>query len=392
MSAIPAARSSQASPLPEEPRAADLKLLVPTLGLISFGVAMVFSASIPFCAREESGHLFYYLWRELLFVGVGVLAMWGITHVPMDALRRSSRFWFVLTAALLAGLFPFGTMVNGSKCWYTIFGFSFQPSEMAKLALVICCAGLFARHPQGMHRWQLTLQPFAVLGLVAGLIVLEPDMGTAAVIVMAMFIFYHSAGMKLRHLAVAAFPGLLGAAYMIHTHPYQLERLRSFFFGGPEVELAGGYQKVRSLIALGSGGLTGRGYFQGIEKYFYLPEVTTDSILPVIGEELGFVATAVVTALFAALVWRGMVIARKAPDRFSGLVAAGVTCFFGVQALLNIAVATGSIPATGVTLPFVSYGGSSLLFSMIGVGLLLNVSRTITWPGRRRRPSLRVIG
>ena len=119
-----------------------------------------------------------------------------------------------------------------------------------------------------------------------------------------------------------------------------------------------------------------------MEKYYYLPEVTTDSILPVIGEELGFAATVLVVALFAALVWRGMLIARRAPDRFSGLVAAGVTCFIGVQALLNIAVATGSIPATGVTLPFVSYGGSSLLFSMIGIGLLANVSRTISW----RRP------
>jgi len=370
----------------------DLKLLAPVLALTALGVAMVFSASIPFCTRPGGGHLFHYLWRELLFVGVGVLAMWGGMHVPVDLLRRGSRALLMGTVVLLGGLFFLGTEVNGARCWYNLFGFSFQPSEMAKIVLVICCARFFARYPEGIANWRRAAVPFATLGLVVGLIVFEPDMGTAAVIVMAMFIFFHVAGMKLRHLAVAASAGVLGAAAMILTHPYQFERIRSFFFGGPDTDLAGGYQKWRSLIALGSGGPLGRGYFQGVEKYYYLPEVTTDAILPVIGEELGFLATVAVVALFAVLVWRGMVIARRAPDRFSGLVAAGVTCFIGVQALLNIAVATGSIPATGVTLPFVSYGGSSLLFSMIGVGLLINISRTIPWPGRRWRPPLRVVG
>jgi cell division protein FtsW len=161
---------------------------------------------------------------------------------------------------------------------------------------------------------------------------------------------------------------------MILHHPYQIQRLIGFV-KRTELPLAEGYQATQSLIALGSGGITGRGYCGSVWKYFYLPAAITDSILSVIGEELGLIATWMVVCLFAVLVWRGMVIAGRAPNRFSGLVAAGVTCLLGVQALLNIAVATHTVPSTGVPLPLVSYGGSSLVFSLIGVGLLLNVSR-----------------
>jgi cell division protein FtsW len=181
----------------------------------------------------------------------------------------------------------------------------------------------------------------------------------------------------MRHVAAACGLAAPLAAFMIWKHPYQLTRIVSFF-SGREVDLAGGYQKARSLIALGSGGLTGCGYCGSVEKYFYLPAATTDSIVAVIGEELGMIFTWGVLAMFAILVWRGMQVAGRAPDRFSGLVAAGMTVLLGFQALLNIAVATGSIPATGVTLPFVSYGGSSLVMSMMSVGLLLNVSRRCT--------------
>jgi cell division protein FtsW len=168
--------------------------------------------------------------------------------------------------------------------------------------------------------------------------------------------------------------GLVGATVMILHHPYQIGRIVGFF-KRTELPAAEGYQVTQCLIALGSGGLTGRGYCGSVWKYFYLPAAMTDSILAVIGEELGLIATWAVVALFALLVWRGLKLAGCATDRFSGLVAAGVTCLLGVQALLNIAVTTHTLPATGVPLPFVSYGGSSLLFSLMGIGLLLNVSR-----------------
>jgi cell division protein FtsW len=207
----------------------------------------------------------------------------------------------------------------------------------------------------------------------AGLVAVEPDMGTATVIVLAMMVYYHIAGARFRHLLAAGAVGAAGAALMMLKYPYQWRRIVGFF-NRTELPLDEGYQATQCLTALGSGGLTGRGYCGSVWKYFYLPAADTDSILAVVGEELGLLATWLVVALFALLVYRGMRIAGRAPDRFSGLVVAGVCCVIGMQALLNVAVATHSIPATGVPLPFVSYGGSSLVLSLIGIGLVLNVS------------------
>lgn len=362
----------------DQPPSVDLGVLVPTLALLALGAAMVFSASIP-SAASQSADMFAHLKREIIYIGIGLMAMWGAARVPMGWLRNKAWGMFVITVALLAGLFRFGAEINGSRAWYVAFGQSFQPSEMAKVVLVICAATYMGRFSAGITSWRRALPPLAMLGMIAGLVALEPDMGTAVVTVMAMFAFFHVAGLKLRHLLAAGGVGAVAAAAMFWLHPYQWERISNFYFPGPNAELGPGYQKVRSLIALGSGGLTGVGYCHGVEKYFYLPMSTTDSILPVVGEELGMVATWAVVAMFALLVWRGMLIAGRAPDRFSGLVAAGVTCLLGVQAMVNMAVATACIPPTGVTLPLVSYGGSSLVFSLVGMGLLLNVSRSIAW-------------
>lgn len=374
----------------DDHRGPDLWLLVPVLGLTAFGVAMVFSASLPFCARPDSRDLFAYLWRELAFVAVGLAAMFGAYRVPLEYVRRSARCLVVLTVILLMGLFPFGTTVNGARCWYTICGLRFQPSELAKLALAIWCARRLARYPQGVPDWRHAFRVLLVPGLVLGLIALEPDAGTALLMGVALFPFLHIGGLKLRQLAAAFALAVPPAGVMLLTHPYQMARITGFFSNQPGVLLDDGYQRWRSLIALGSGGLFGRGYFRGVEKFYYLPEVTTDAILSVIGEELGFVATATVLALFGLLIWRGLWVAARAPDRFSGVLAAGITCLLGVQALVNIAVATGVAPPTGITLPFVSYGGSSLLCSMAAVGLLLNVGRTIPAPAAEE-PHLRVI-
>jgi len=377
MGAVGAWRVERADLAVEQTRTVELKVLAVTLALVALGVAMVFSASIPLAAGRETGDIFHYLKRELAFVAVGLAAMWVASRLAMDRVREGAWPLLVATVIALAGLFVFGTRVNGARSWYSVFGLSFQPSEMAKIVLVIAAARCFVRFPGGLPDWRSAARPFVMLAVVAGLIALQPDVGTAAVIVVSMFVYFHIAGAKLRHLVAAGGVTAIPALVMFRLHPYQWKRIIDFISGGPEVALAGGYQKERALIALGSGGLTGCGYCGSVEKYFYLPAATTDSILAVVGEELGLLFTWAVVALFCLLVWWGMMIARKAPDRFCALVAAGVTCSLGLQALLNIAVVTGSVPATGVPLPFVSYGGSSLLFSLIGVGLLLNVSRTI---------------
>ena len=347
---------------------------------------MVFSASIPLAAAGSDKSIFHYLWRELAFVAVGLVAMMGASRLPMDWVRRTSG-WLLLFLGfvpLVLVLFV-GIEVNGSRAWLPIPGTNlrFQPSELAKIVLILAAARHFARFPKGLPDWRRATRPFLLLGLVAGLVAIEPDLGTATVLVMAMMVFFHIAGAKLRHLAAAGSVGAVFAAIMLWQHPYQWGRIRDYIIGGGN-ELGPGWHKLRSLIALGSGGVTGCGYCGSAEKYFYLPAATTDSILAVIGEELGLIATWAVVALFGYFVWQGLSTAARARDRFSGLVAAGVVCLIGLQAIVNIAVVTGSIPATGVPLPLVSYGGSSLVCSLIAVGLLLNVSRDR--PGPRPRP------
>jgi len=361
----------------EEAPAWDLRLLVPTLLLVSLGVAMVFSAGMPYATQDGTGNVYYYLIREAAFLVMGLAAMIWAARLSLERLQDRAFALLVGALVLLGGVHVFGVMVNGAKSWYQIpvpgLGLRFQPSELAKVVLVIALARYFAKFPSGLRTWKQFAPPAVMLGLVCAPIVKEPDLGTVAVIGMAMLVFFHMAGAKLRHLAGLA--GLALAVVAVKIEPYQWQRIIDWILPKPGSEAAGNYQLSRALIALGSGGVTGRGYCASIAKYFYLPESTTDSILAVIGEELGVLATWAVVALFAYLVYRGLQVAARAEDRFSGLVAAGITCLFGVQALLNIAVVTGCAPTTGITLPFVSYGGSSLLFSLLGIGLLLNVSR-----------------
>ena len=359
-----------------ETRRTDLTILLPTLLLIALGIAMVFSASIPMAAADESEDIYYYLKRELLFAALGVAAMWAVSRASLEAVRDRAAALLALAVGLLVLVLFVGIEVNGARSWLPIpfTPFRFQPSEMAKIVLVIAAARYFSKFPMGLASWRRAAPPFLTLGVAAVLVAIEPDLGTAAVLVAAMLVYFHIAGAKLRHLLGFGTLALSFAAITVCCHPYQLARIKAFI-SRTELASDGGYQTTQSLIAMGSGGLFGRGYCGSVEKYFYLPAAIHDSILAVIGEELGFIATFGIVLLFAVLVWRGTAIAARAPDRFSGLLAAGVTCLLAVQALLHIAVATDCAPATGVPLPFVSYGGSSLVFSLIGIGLLLNVAR-----------------
>lgn len=375
----------QAQLQPKEPGVTDLTIVTPTLLLVALGIAMVFSASMPMAALDESEDIYKYLTRELGFAAVGLAAMYAISRMRIELLRRQAGTIFFAAIALLIAVLFAGVTINGARSWLRIpfTPFLFQPSEMGKIALVIVTARALARYPMGLPDWRRAAPAFGMLGVTLLLIALQPDMGTAAVIAATMLVFLHISGAKLRHVAAAAVAGAGAASLVIMNTAYQKDRFVSFLTpdGDP---LGGGYQATQSLIALGSGGVLGRGYCGSVWKYFYLPAAITDSILAVIGEELGLPATWGVIAALAFLVWRGLVVAARAPDRFSGLVAAGVSCFICVQALVNIAVVTDSIPATGVPLPFVSYGGSSLLFSLVGVGLLLNVSRRQLLPARPR--------
>jgi cell division protein FtsW len=361
----------------EETASIDLRILIPTLLLVGLGVAMVFSAGLPSVAAQNGRDLLGDLKKELLFVVLGLAAMIWTSRTSLEKLEGRADTLYLITLLLLVGVHFLGKEVNGARSWYAIpvLGVSFQPSELAKLVLVIAVARYFAKFPRGLSDWRQMAPPLVMMGIFCASIVKEPDMGTVAVIGLSMLMFFHVAGAKGRYVGAIATAALLVVGYKVLHEPYQLARIMDWLFPKPGTELGGNYQINRALIALGSGGLGGCGYCGSIEKYFYLPEPKTDGILAVIGEELGLLATLAVVALFAYLVWQGMRIAAQSPDRFTGLVAAGISCFFGVQALVNIAVITGAMPTTGVTLPFVSYGGSSLLISLGGIGLLLNASR-----------------
>jgi len=390
MSGSRAVSVPQAELVGEESHGWDLRLLLPALLLVAIGVAMVISAAIPIVTRDGSRGVLVYLQKEALFLLLGLIGLIWAARLSVPRLQDRALPLLLVTLVLLLGLHKFGTEVNGARSWYVILipgmPLSFQPSEMAKLVLVVVFARYFAKFPAGLRRWSQLLPPLLILGLVCGSVAKEPDLGTVAVIGMATLVFFHLAGARFRYVAAVA---LLAVAVVglkmhhdvtVHHETYQWQRIVDWIHPTPEAEQAGNYQMTSSLTALGSGGLFGRGYCHGVAKFFYLPEPTTDYILSVTGEEVGLVGTCLVVVLLVLLVRRGLQIAAAAEDRFSGLLAAGVTCVFGVQSLLNIAVITGGAPTTGITLPFVSYGGSSLLFSLIGVGLLLNVARA------KRRP------
>jgi cell division protein FtsW len=265
-----------------------------------------------------------------------------------------------------------------------------QPSELAKIAVVIYMADWLARKGRGVSRFTHGSIPFLIiLSVIAGLVLVEPDMGTAVIICAIAFSVFFVAGANLWHLVIGFVPGgTLTALVVVFAAPYRAERLAGFLnpFADP---LGKGWQAMQTFIALGSGGLTGVGFGMSRQKAYFLPNAHTDSILAIIGEELGLVGTLTVIALLMVIGWRGLRIALRAPDPFGRLLALGLTAKILWQAIINVGALTGSLPYTGVTLPFVSFGGNSLCMTMIGVGLMLSVSRfanATQEPNRVQRP------
>ena len=355
----------------------DYAILTLVLTLLSIGLIMVYSAS-SVQAAVDLGDAAYYFKRQLVWSLIGVIGMFIAMNFPYYLLRNLARpimagVIFALILVIIPGV---GISVNGSQRWLG-FGFmNFQPSEAAKLGVVIFLAYWFSFG--GLKRvrdFQKTVLPFLMmLGLVAALIMKQPDLGTTVAIGATAIIMLFLAGVDFRHLL------LIGAAsapvlyVLIFMEEYRRQRFLAFLdpFADP---LGTGYHIIQSLYALGSGGLFGVGLGQGKQKFFYLPERHTDFIFAVIGEELGLLGGALVILLFLLLVWRGFRVVITAPDQFAALLSAGIITMIAVQAVINIGVVTSSLPITGITLPFVSFGGSSLVFSLTGVGILMNISR-----------------
>jgi cell division protein FtsW len=353
-----------------------LALLCTVLVLNLVGLVMVLSSSsVEALANYGSSWLFFK--RQLAWTVLGLAALGVASRVDYRQLRRFVGPMLVaavvlLTLVLVPGL---GISVSGSTRWLGVGSLRFQPSELAKLALLVYCADVCTRRVGVLDDWRQVLRPVAlVFGFFALLVMKEPDMGTTIVMAMLTGTILFVAGIRLRHMAVVGVAGLAAATFLAVAEPYRRARLASFLDPFSDAR-AGGYQVAQSLIALGSGGWTGVGLGAGRAKWMFLPNAHTDFIFAVVGEELGLVGCALIIFLFAALAVLGIRTAVRAPDRFGTLVAAGITGWIVGQALVNIGAVTGLLPVTGVPLPFVSFGGSALLFTMAAAGVLLNVAR-----------------
>lgn len=360
-------------------RPPDFVLFLTVLMLLSVGLVMVFSSS-EYVTMVRYGDSFYFFKRQLLWALLGLIAMFGMMNFDYYRLKRWIGPIIIIGLALLvAVLIPgIGQVVNGARRWINLGFTSFAPAELVKLCMIMFVAFGLSKKKDSIQSFREGLLPYLlVMALAAGLILLQPDLGTTIVLCGTIFIMFFAAGARISHLGGLMGLGVMGVALAIYLEPYRMSRFLAFLDPGKDPQ-GTGYHIIQSLYALGSGGLFGLGLGQSKQKFLYLPENHTDFIFAILGEELGFIGASLVVLLFIMLVWRGLKVAVTSPDPFASLLAAGITSGIALQAIINMGVVTGSMPVTGVPLPFISFGGTSLLFTLAGVGIVLNISKYTT--------------
>lgn len=357
----------------------DWLLLVSTLLLIAIGIIMVFSSSQYFAQYYPYYDTYYFLKRQLRNMLFGAVFMFLAYQLNYHLYRKLTYPAFVVVLGLLVFMVVSTnlTAVGGAERWMELFGQTFQPSELAKIALPMVMAKWITDHIKSIESFKLGFLPcLGVIGLTSGLIFAQNDLSSSVVVAMAGFIVMFCAGIRFRYLLGTVGVGALGVAAAIFLTDFRMERIYAWIDPWT-YEQDGGWQVIQSLYAIGSGGLTGVGLGSGGSKWFYLPERHTDFIFSVLCEEMGFLGAVFVILLVVFIIWRGVMIAVKAPNTYASLLSLGLISSIAVQSLVNLGVVTGLVPVTGITLPFVSYGGTSLVVSMIMVGMLLNISRYV---------------
>ena len=346
-------------------------------GLGLFGAMMVYSASAMIAVKETGGTTqFSYFYKQIGFTPAGLVVMFAASRINYRLFEKPTAVYsiFVLTVILLIAVFAFPE-INGARRWIRMGPVSLQPSEMAKVALPIFLAYFLTRNEDRVGELKTTVIPcVGALALLGGLVFIEPDLGTTIVLCAIFSAIYFAAGARLLHIATVGAVMVAGAMAAVWFAPWRVERLMAFLDPFAHSDDAG-YQVVQSLYAIGSGGLFGEGFGKGQQKLFYLPYPYSDFIFSVIGEEWGLLGTLAVVIAFGLLLWRGTRAAVKSTDRFGMLLGIGLITGIIVQALFNISVVTSILPAKGIPLPFISYGGSSVMVTMFAVGLLLSISR-----------------
>lgn len=364
----------------ERPRA-DAVLLFAVLGLTGFGLVMIYSSSAVF-AQAQTGDPLYFFKRQLLAVGLGMVAL--VIGLRISTLRLVSLAYPLLLAAaglLVLVLIPgLGTRVGGSTRWLRLGVLNFQPGELAKIAFVVYLACSLTRKKEHIRAFSVGFLPhMLVCGVLLLLLLGQPDFGTAATLTVLLFLMLYLAGTRLSYLLVSALAALPMAYGLVVGSEYRMRRLLAFLDPWSHRHDIG-YQISESLMSLGSGGLFGAGLGEGKHKLFFLPAAHTDFIFSQVGEELGLIGGLLVLMAFAVIVWRGLRAAWRAPNLFATYVAFGLSALIGLQTLINLGVVTGLLPTKGLTLPLVSYGGSSMICTLFAVGVVLNISAQGTGP------------
>lgn len=360
-----------------ENKKSDRLLLINIFALIVFGLIMIASAGIVY-SNTRFDDPYFFLKRQLFFgVLPGLVILFLTSKINYSFWRKVSVPLFILSVVCLILVFVpgFGAKIYGASRWLKLGSFSFQPSEMLKLSLVLYLAAWLESRREKVKDFFEGFAPFLVImGIVSFLLIKQPDIGTLGAIVAIAIPMFFVSGANLIHLCIMGGSGVLLLMLLIKLEPYRMNRLLVFLH--PEMDPRGiGYQINQAVLAIGSGGIFGVGLGKSLQKFNYLPEPVGDSIFAIIGEELGLVGAIALILLLLFLAGRGLRIARRAPDKFSQLAAAGIISWIVFQSFINIAAISGLIPLTGIPLPFISYGGTSMVFLMAGIGILLNISK-----------------
>ena len=364
----------------------DFTLVITVLLLLSLGLVMVLSASSP-TALQKYDKSYYFFVRQLIFAVLGLFGMYFISKIDYRIYQKFYKHAWILSIILLISVFAFGSDSHGAKRWiYITKSLSFQPSEIVKFLMIIFYGGILVKDRDDLGKfWKGLVKHILFLAPIIGLLLLEPHVSTSMVIIITCCIMMIMAGCKFWQFlmsGIVAAGGIGTVATILYAvsdafkKQFQYIVTRFITFTDPWQDATGdGWQIIQSLYAIGSGGLFGAGLGESKQKYLYLSEPHNDFIFSVLAEELGFVGCILVFVLFAVFIWRGVLIAMKAPDMFGSLVAVGITSLVGVQVIINVAVVTSSMPVTGMQLPFFSYGGTALFILLCEVGVLLSISR-----------------
>ena len=353
----------------------DKWLFLATLALICTSIVMVYSASA-LVALERFQQPYLFVTKQMMWAAIGFAVMSIVMRIDYRTYRNDKMIWLLLgVVGVMLVAVLFSRPINGTKRWFGVGGFGIQPSELAKLAAIVFTAMVLERRRARINELGYSLVPIGlIVGGLCALILLQPDFGTAVSLMVVVSVMVFAAGISYRYLAGAALLALPALYVILMQADYRRRRLLTFMDPWAD-PLGDGFQIIQSLIAVGTGGVFGKGLMQGVQKLFYLPEPFTDFIFSVISEETGLLGATLVVLCFCVIAWRGMRTAMRAPDSFGAFLALGITMMLVLQAFVNISVVLGLLPTKGIPLPLVSNGGSSMLINLLGIGVLLNISQ-----------------